>query len=202
MKLQYYLRGLGIGILVTAMIFCVLPGEKESLSDDEIRARAVELGMVESSSLTLADIQSKPHTEQETQQAETQSGETQPSEAQPDETQPSETQSDETQSSETQSAETQPTETQSGEVQPTETQQESTEAQSSGEVKVVSIVIPSGADSYTVSKQLEEKQLIENAGEFDAYLCNNGYSRSIRVGTYEITMGATWEEIARKISGK
>lgn len=49
MKLKYYLRGLGIGILVTAIVMSITTaGEKESLSDAEIIERARALGMTES----------------------------------------------------------------------------------------------------------------------------------------------------------
>lgn len=56
MGLKYYLRGLGVGIVVTALIMGVTTSvdSKETLSDDEIRERAKELGMVEESSV-LAD---------------------------------------------------------------------------------------------------------------------------------------------------
>lgn len=48
MKLKYYLRGLGTGILVTALILGVsLAHGKESISDEEVKKRAAELGMVE-----------------------------------------------------------------------------------------------------------------------------------------------------------
>ena len=56
MKLKYYLRGLGIGILVTAVIMGVTQGSrKETLSDREIRERAAALGMVEPGN-SLADL--------------------------------------------------------------------------------------------------------------------------------------------------
>ena len=54
MKLKYYLRGLGIGILVTAMILGLVTKEKGNMTDEEIKARARELGMVEQR--TLADV--------------------------------------------------------------------------------------------------------------------------------------------------
>ena len=55
MNLKYYLRGLGVGIVVTALIMGIsLGGKKESLSDKEIKARASELGMVEAGT-TLKD---------------------------------------------------------------------------------------------------------------------------------------------------
>lgn len=56
MKLRYQMRGLGIGIIVTALMMGVIKGEKVPLSDAEIKVRALELGMVESGSLRLSDI--------------------------------------------------------------------------------------------------------------------------------------------------
>ncbi len=47
MKLKYYLRGLGIGIIVTTVILMIsFPGKEEKLTDEEIIARAKQLGMV------------------------------------------------------------------------------------------------------------------------------------------------------------
>ena len=48
MKLKVYLRGFGIGVIVTAIIMGIaLGGRKQELSDSEIRQRALELGMVD-----------------------------------------------------------------------------------------------------------------------------------------------------------
>lgn len=56
MGLKYYLRGLGVGIVVTALIMGIAASgnSRETLSDDEIKKRAKELGMVEESTV-LAD---------------------------------------------------------------------------------------------------------------------------------------------------
>lgn len=55
MNLKYYLRGLGIGIVVTALIMGIAAGgKKQVLTDEEIMERARELGMVEESTV-LAD---------------------------------------------------------------------------------------------------------------------------------------------------
>ena len=56
MKLKYQLRGLGIGIIVTAILMGVATSHGIPLTDAEIRARALELGMVESGSLKLTDV--------------------------------------------------------------------------------------------------------------------------------------------------
>ena len=47
MKLKYYLRGMGIGIIVTTIILTISFSQREvEISDAEIISRAVELGMV------------------------------------------------------------------------------------------------------------------------------------------------------------
>lgn len=60
-------------------------------------------------------------------------------------------------------------------------------------------VIP-GDSSYSVSKRLEEAGIILSAKELDAYLCENGYDKKIRVGTHQINRLATFEEIANEIA--
>ena len=53
MKLKYYLRGMGIGMILTAIIMGIaLHGRQETLSDAEIMARARELGMIDSTVLS------------------------------------------------------------------------------------------------------------------------------------------------------
>lgn len=64
MNLKYYLRGLGIGILVTALIMSIAAGGKETLSNEEIKERAKALGMVEEGTL-LQDAQAGSDTLEE-----------------------------------------------------------------------------------------------------------------------------------------
>lgn len=48
MNLKYYLRGLGIGTIVTALILGIALGNpNDQMSNEEIKQRAKELGMVE-----------------------------------------------------------------------------------------------------------------------------------------------------------
>lgn len=207
MKLRYYLRGLGIGILVTALILTIVPGEKESLSDAEIRTRALQLGMVDSSSLTLADVQGttaggsqngkqdgnaeKPDAEVVTQESEATLPQEEKATPESESVQPQEEQPKEEQSEKELSEKKQPA-------------QESEATQPSAETTedYATITIKSGDGSYTVAKALEAAGLIADAKEFDNYLCDNGYSRSIGTGTYKIALGSTEEEIAKIISRK
>lgn len=49
MKLKYYFRGLGAGILFTAVVFSFIIIPKYKMTDDEIKDAAAELGMVDES---------------------------------------------------------------------------------------------------------------------------------------------------------
>lgn len=52
MERKYYLRGLGLGIAVTAVIMGILTSRDKTMTDQEIIARAKELGMVENTVLS------------------------------------------------------------------------------------------------------------------------------------------------------
>ena len=58
MNLKTYFRGLGLGIFVTALILSMASGNgKKEMTDDEIRARAAELGMVSENAMLLSQAQ-------------------------------------------------------------------------------------------------------------------------------------------------
>ena len=54
MKLKYYMRGLGIGIAVTALIMGLSSGAKSEMTNAEIMARAEQLGMVSGNRVLLS----------------------------------------------------------------------------------------------------------------------------------------------------
>lgn len=217
MKLKYYLRGLGIGIVVTALIFTITSGEKEALSDAEIRERATQLGMVDASTLTLSTLvnpTAETDAAKEADVSKEESGASKPpkttessGEAENSETTENNDTSKVTET--TESSGSKETTENGGTVETVETKEstdaaetkESTEAAGVTE-GLATIIIGRGADSYSVSKDLETAGLIEDAREYDAYLCEEGYSRRISIGTYEIPLGTEKEEIAKIITGK
>lgn len=156
MKLRYYLRGLGIGIIVTALVMGLSNRDARPLTDAEIKAKAAALGMVESDSLKLTDVVLSPEPTVEP--------------------------------------------TAEATATPEPTTEPTAEVTATPESTTVSITIKSGSGSETVCRQLENAGLIENAGAFDQYLIDNGYSKRICVGTYEIQIGTTEEEIAKIIT--
>lgn len=71
----------------------------------------------------------------------------------------------------------------------------------SGDRETVTFVISSGMISNTAASILEELGVVESGYDFNMYLYNNGYESKLRVGTYEIPKGASYEEITRIITG-
>lgn len=195
MKLKYYLRGLGIGIIVTAVIMGASSGNrKETLSDREIRERAAELGMVEQSS-SLAEMAQEENTEIPEETEETETPTKIPSKSPEASEEPAATQeTKEEKPSETPTAT--PTE------KPTATPKESaTETPSKAPSDTVLIEVKSGEGSYTICQKLEKNGLITSASDFDTYLCRSGYDRKLRVGSHEIPADADPEEIAKILCG-
>lgn len=58
----------------------------------------------------------------------------------------------------------------------------------------------SGDDSVSVSRRLYEAGLIESVSSFDDYLCEHRYDRFIGVGFYDIPVGADYDTMARIIT--
>ena len=203
MKLKYYLRGLGIGMAVTALIlgisFSGRQGqEAQTLTDEQIRERASELGMVDSSELTLAALQNSAQPQTTMEPEVTEESETM--------TEPEATAEPETATEPKATAEpemtTKPEVTAEPEMTTKPEATKEPELITAPEQSQTTITIKKGSDSGSVSRVLYEAGLVENAKAFDNYLCNNGYSRSINPGIYEIAPGTSEEEIAKIITGK
>ena len=184
MKLKYYLRGLGIGIIVTTVILAVSFSKKEiKMSDEEIMARAAQLGMVmqETETTEQGDTEQDPDgtdtgakTEVVTEQTaselleERTAAEDVAAEAQED------------------SANTD---------EETQAQQEAAGAENpSG---VYRLVIQKGDVCRIVCEKLAENGVISDAETFRQYLSQIGYASNMRVGNYDIPYGLSNEEIAK-----
>lgn len=193
MRLRYQMRGLGIGIVVTALLMGVATRDGRPMTDAEIRAKAYTLGMVDSETLSLSDLQggtTRPGGTDARVTASPQKTENPQTTVRPQETEaPQQTQAPQETAA--------PEATQSP--QPTETPAEKPEQ--GGAAEPVTIVINRGTDSLGVSRQLAAAGLVEDAAAFDAYLCGGGYADKIQTGTFRITPGAGWEEIAKTIAG-
>ena len=194
MKLKYYLRGLGIGILVTAVIMGVTQGSrKETLSDREIRERAAALGMVEPGN-SLADLEAAetPAATEIPEAAETPAATEIPEAAET----PAATETPE--AAETPAATEAPASTETPEVTARPTQKPAEEEEGSS----YTFEIQAGDSSYQVAYRLQQAGLVADARDFDNYLCSKGYDRKLKTGSYEIPETATEEEISEILCGR
>lgn len=176
MKLKYYLRGLGIGIIITTLVLMIAySGYKTEITDEEIIQRAKELGMVMKEDPLFSNSEETKDTEVDTEAV-------------------NETESEVVTEIETEAIS-------DIEVTPdTEVTTESeTEIETETEViatgETYHLVIPAGSVPRLICNELEENGVIESASELRQYLVDVGYARSIVVGEYDIPYGATYEEI-------
>lgn len=223
MKLKIYLRGLGIGIVVTALIMGIATKDGRPMTDAEIKAAAAKLGMVESDQLKLTDLPGngqgtpapqtpvspspdptaspKPTGSTESGEGSSEEGE---SGGDADSSERGEPEAEEpepgTASTPSPTPEPNPTQTPTPESTPTPMPTPTPEPDATGVTETVKITIRSGTGSRAASNLLAEAGLVADAEAFDQYLCDNDYARRVCTGTFDIPMGASEEQIAKIIT--
>ena len=218
MRRRSYLKGLGLGIFVTALILSLSSNKvKGEMSDDEIRERAAKLGMVSedqvllSNAKTLADdAQAKAKKQAEKEKA-------------MDTVSPDKSVSDGSVSAGSVSS--------NGEIIRPEVSQEedsaavagtnrpedqdvpaeitsnpssddSASTASSDPSEVVVITVNSGESSISVANKMVHAGLINDAGQFDSYLVLAGYDRKLVPGSHPIPKGASASEMGEILTTK
>lgn len=224
MEKKYYFRGLGLGIIVTAIIMGIAlsGGSKRQMTDSEVIARAKELGMTENTRLL------EPAETDESQEGTEPSAETEPAKetvkkdvavAQPKDD------DEESAKAETPTADSAENEPQEKPAEQSESAQDKKPAADTNEMTrqdedtgqkamseeassqqttaaAASVTIVSGDGSYTVARKLEEAGVVSSASAFDTFLCQNGYDKRLRTGTFHIPAGASDEQIAKIVTSQ
>jgi hypothetical protein len=207
MKLKYYMRGLGIGIILTTLIFTIR-GNKEELSNDEIISRAMELGMVMQENQKANDVLSKMN--QDVTMTPEPTAAAQPSLTPgPGATSEPSVTAGPTQTPEpTKIAEATEVPEISEAPKPTdipiptkspETTVLPDEPKTTKEVNIV-FTIQGGMSSGKVSKLLYQLGLVDDADKFNKYIVKVGKEDVIRVGTYKLRVGASYDDIVNTIT--
>jgi len=174
-KLKYYLRGLGIGIIITTLVLMITySGRRTEITDAEIIARAEALGMVMKEDPLFSN--SELHKDTETVDSEMMNG--QDTEKQP------EVETENVPETETEIATENETEN---------TVVPETEATPPGDT--YRLVIPAGSYPRLICNELQDNGVIEDAAALRKYLADVGYATSISVGEYDIPYGATNDEV-------
>lgn len=197
MKIRFYLRGLGLGILVTSIFFLICGRSSQTMSDEMIKARAKELGMTESVVLAELATQEKEQV-LETEEAVKEVTETEENVEETVEETVTETvdeSEEESVSKETDEEDVSISEETT--VEEVSGEESVTVESTSANTEPVSVMVNRGDGSDTVSKRLQEAGLVADAYEYDRYLMANGYDKRIGAGEHIIPAGATWEDIAK-----
>lgn len=204
MNLKYYLRGLGLGIIITAVIMGLATGGKrEALTNEEIITRARALGMVENKVLTEYTEEVKEGDVQESTDNEVDNAGTKAAVKEQEilsmdeagkEADDAADLKDTLSDLDTDAAKADSDRALEDEVAGTV----DVEAEEP-EPKIFSV--KKGEAPYSICKRLVEIDLISSADDFDTYLLNNGYDRKIVAAEYKIPSGASEEDIATIITG-
>ena len=192
MRLKYYLRGLGIGVIVaTLILMIVFSGQKKELSDEEIIKRAEALGMGMSEETLPEGNNEIPDATEQTPDIEEENTEGSEPQASTEENEEIDTKelviNEDTEQELT------------GELQPIpENVPENTPETPASDEKI-SFTIAAGQTSDTIARNLYDAGLVDNAAEFNAYLVENGYDSKIRTGTFSISPNASYWDIANTL---
>lgn len=218
MERKYYLRGLGIGIAVTAIFMGIMSSGDKGMTDQEIIARAKELGMVENTVLSDMGDGAEAQPEQSVEAEGTKQAEQEKEPVTVNKNDGNAKSSEEISADDDMSPQEAPEQEAEdpGAVKGEDTDPEDAgnedpdqEADQSGEnvrdmitsAEVRTITVSSGDGSHTVAQKLADAGVVTSADNFDEFLCRNGYDKKLRTGTFSIPADASDEQIARIVTG-
>ena len=193
MKRKYYLRGLGLGILITALVF-IFAGPSE-LSDEEIIKRAEEMGYSKSEDVS-PSIGLKELLESETPA---------PTKTPVPTSEPSISPTATLTPTVAPTPEPTPTASATSTPVPTPTPTEApVKATPVPEVEIITAVISveKGNTATVVCNKIEDAGIIEDGNVLRTYLINNRLTDYINVGNYHLSSDMTIEEIVYILTGR
>ena len=191
MKTKYLLRGIGIGIIIGALIMYAagVTGNKASANDKKVAKEVT----TEAEKTTTEEKTTEATTEKTTEKA-TEKTEEKTTEATTEKTTEKTTEATEEKTTEATTEKKTEEKTTEATTEEKTTEEKTTEAKSTGTKK---ITVTSGMGSETISSLLAEQGLVKSASDYNAWLIEKGYDSKLHIGTFEIKEGATYEEIAK-----
>lgn len=211
LKLRYFIRGLGIGIVFTAIIMSLSLQASRSriirenaLTKEEIMEKAMGYGMILDSSEDTTPVEENDSSKEEQDQEENDDKDVIKSE------EVAETKDDSSEDKEETSVDSikdEETSTQETNEKSKDTKEEVADENSKKDDSVVSIdyipiKITSGMTATAVGHLLKEEGVIDDPDEFRSYMSEQGYSSKILTGNYLIPVSASYKKIAKIITTK
>ena len=167
MRLKYYMRGIGIGVIFATLVLSIsfyfgrTDFSSKEMTDEEIIEKATELGMV-----MPEDEASEEETQDETSEEDAAAPEEQPTE-----------------------------EAASEEIEETDAENEPVVESSESTVKYIPFTVNSGESSDTVAANLYKAGLVDSASEFNDYMNTLGVDNRIQSGTFYVRADSTYDDI-------
>ena len=202
MKLKYYLRGLGIGIIITTIILVsCFAMQKPKMTDEDIIAKAEQLGMImpeqDKAEVVETETASTEENGQETETEETPEETEQQTagEETPDGTEQQTAAEETSEKTEQQTAAEETSEKTEQQTETTEKQEVSSQEQENTPQEPFTLVVKRGDVCRTMCENLAANGVIDDAEGLRKYLSEIGYASFISAGTYQIPYHASYEEI-------
>ena len=199
MKLKYYLRGMGIGIMITTLILIIAFSihKNDTVQQEEPKQEAASKTVAEAQNSTQIPMDTETETEPATEQNNAEQIDTQKTTEKQKENETSVVSaSTEEKASEEKTTEQKTSETKSSEEKISE---KNTPAAATEKVR---FEVGGGEYSDVICKRLLQAGLIDDADAFNKFLIQKDYDNLILPGVYDIPKGATYEEIAALLTTK
>ena len=181
MRIKYYIRGIGIGIIFATLVLTISfyfgkgSFEKEKLSDEEIIERATELGMVmEATSEEGNDEGTEENTEENPEEVAEESDE----------------------------SNTEKEATVTAEAAPQIEDIASSDSEEAETITYVPFTVRGGESSEIVSENLKKAGLIDSVDDFNKYLSKIKVDNLIQSGTFHVKQGSSYDDIAALLVNK
>lgn len=168
MKLKYYMRGIGIGVIFATLLLTIsfyfgsTGISSKEMTDEEIIEKATELGMV----MPEDDSEEQENQEEATEEPEDANSEAQSTEEIAEES-----------------------------TEESEVENEPVVESSETTVKYIPFTVNSGESSDTVAANLYSAGLVDSASEFNDYMNTLGVDNRIQSGTFYVRTDSTYDDI-------
>lgn len=187
MRLKYYLRGLGLGIIFTCLMFMLFSNKKADNTDQMDVNQQLETTTETLSSQTSGDDKNDTANDEAVSDgADVQNN----------------TDADTDVNAQNNADAQNPADNQTGASDTTDTSNQTDDSDITGETgtndvqdEYVTLVIEKGDIARDVAESLYEEGIIDDVESFRKYLGETGVSRTLHAGEYNIKVGSTYEEI-------
>ena len=215
MNVKSYLKGIGVGMIVASLIL-IIAGNMNKVSDEDVIARAKELGYVQSTTVTQPEV--VDNTSSNTEQNKIEDSEKVES------TENNNAANADDKSTDVNANDNANVEDETNDANSDSNAKESVNADNSTETanttdddktvsdnadktasttssETVKVEIRSGMSSESAALAVKNAGLVESDTEFNKYLCSEGYDKRLRVGSFDIPKDADFETIAKSLCG-